>query len=141
MIKGVLIVNSSGGLIYQKIRPASFIDAALSETSSRVDALIVFGSTVYTIMELMGSLGLCEDGRKYKRLSIRYKWGYVTALRSPTKLLFLVLHENEAYEEIVRWVDALYRKYVEEVLVNPFYMIDDPVTSEFFDPDLDRRKE
>lgn len=135
MIFGVLVVNSSGGLIFQRIKPDTAFAQRLASTGL-TDKLIAFGSSLYTIIELLDSVSLCPI-KRYRKLCVQYDWGAITALQTPTRVLFVVIHSpDETEEDIAMYVDALYVRYVKDVLYDPLYSIDDPICTDLFNPPM-----
>jgi hypothetical protein len=118
---GLLIVNSYGGLIYSKIRREVFGERVSA------DGLIVLGSTIYTVMELLSSEGLCPERKKYRRFSLRCAWGGVTALRVPTRTLFILIHgPSLGLERIYGVCDKVYSQYTAIVLSHA-YILDEQI--------------
>ena len=122
MVKGILIVNSYGALIYNRIRREAF------DHPITVDGIIVLGSTIYTVMELLGSVGLCLGTKKYRRLSICCEWGSITALRTPTRTLFVLIHDKEeSLDYIYHAADRVYKRYVDEAVLSHSYTLDEQI--------------
>ncbi|KAI5189847.1 trafficking protein particle complex subunit 4 [Nematocida minor] len=127
MIKGVLIVNACGGLIYQNIKESAFAGKV------EIDKLIALASTIYTAIEILSDLEVCTRQGKYKRLSIRYELASITALKTQTGLIFVIIHDHtDSAARISALSDRMHRTYIDDILYSPEYYVDDRIPKKIF---------
>lgn len=119
MIKGVFIVNACGGLIYESILESAF------PAPVEIDKLIALASTIYTAIEILTSVGVCRRDGKYAQLTVRYTLSSVTALKTQTGLIFVVIHDHtDSPSKVTGVAEKMHKMYVEKVLPSPEYSVD-----------------
>ncbi|OAG31133.1 hypothetical protein NEDG_01907 [Nematocida displodere] len=131
MIKGLLIVGSSGGLVFQKV----FTDriTASSEYLMDVDKIIALSSTIYTAIEILVELGVCTMEGRYRRVTFAHEHASITALRTATRLIFIVIHSpGMETRSVAQWVDRVYGVYVDTILYDPMYTVGGRIASNAF---------
>lgn len=119
MIKGLFIVNACGGLIYQKIKEESFPEEV------EINKLIALASTIYTAIEILSTVQVCKRQGKYTRLCVRYELSSLTALKTQTGIIFVVIHDaTDVLSRVIGFADKAHRAYIETILYNPEYEVD-----------------
>ncbi|KAI5190922.1 hypothetical protein NECID01_1217 [Nematocida sp. AWRm77] len=125
MIQGLLVVSLSGGLVYNELR--------YTDSQINVDKIIGLASTVYTGVEILQEQKLYSPGAKYKTTRFVFEHGEITAFKTETKLMFIVLHKDSPFEEVEKYLEKVHRRYVEAVLYNPLYKVDGAIMPRVLD--------
>lgn len=125
MIQGLLVVGLSGGLVYNGLPP--------TDPPVNIDRVIAMASTIYTGVEILQEEGVFDPAAKYYTAHFRFARGEMTAFKTETKLMFLVVHRDARDEEVRRYVERVHRQYVEKVLYNPLYRVDGPIPPNAFE--------
>ncbi|KAI5180799.1 hypothetical protein NEOKW01_1083 [Nematocida sp. AWRm80] len=126
MIKGVLMVNSYGGLVFNRMNKNSNL-------KPEINKVIALGSTIYTGLEILKDKGLCKSSQVYTRLRIELEKGVISVFSTVTRLIFIVIHDlNDSNESVENWIRNIHRKYVDLVLYSPGYFLDGQVPVHLF---------
>ncbi|KFG26411.1 uncharacterized protein NESG_01534 [Nematocida ausubeli] len=127
MIKGLLIVNSYGGLIYNHISTQFFNEEI------NIDKIIAMASTIYTAMEILIHEGLCKLIGCYKRLRLSHERLSITALKTQTGMIFIIIHDNtDKPQDILAYTSKAHSHFVNTVLYSPEYYVEDRINKNFF---------
>lgn len=134
MIRGFFIVNACGALIYHDIQTDAFSEPV------NIDKLIAMASTIYTGMEILSDAEVCRKHGKYTRLTAVYKIVSLTALKIGTGLIFVTIHDNvDPISKIIENTDRIHKLYIENILYDPEYYVDDRISKKFSTASKDER--
>ncbi|KAI5186674.1 hypothetical protein NEHOM01_1627 [Nematocida homosporus] len=127
MIRALLIVSASGSLVYHKIVSPELVK------SVEVDKVIALASTIYAGLEILEESQLCTREGKYQQVTFTYEKASLTTLRTATRLIFAVLHDNSADKTKIKdWVERIHSRYINQVLYNPLYSVEESITTTVF---------
>lgn len=135
-----MIVNKSGGLVYERQRR----DSRLIQRLSSNECLIV-ASTLQGVNEIVGTVGSFIDNKKPRSKVERIDWSGADATspfsifctHTPTGIKFIAIATPET-NGIETLLGSLYRLYCDWALKNPFQLMDMPVRSERFDQEVSK---
>jgi len=125
MIKGLLLVSFSGGLVYSKIHE--------SLEAPDIDKVIAMASTVYTALEILSEARMVPASSKYENMRLIFERGVLSVFRAASKLIFIVIHTSMPEKDLQLFIEQVHRRYIEEVLYDPLYSPGERIPASSFD--------